>query len=127
MPAAVAPYAIETYQSAVSANPNSAEAYSNLGWGYYGLRKFDDAIEAFRQALSLDRNYTDAHYGLGLTYKEAGKGQDAVPEFEAVVKLAPQDTNNIRGQMLSRLARGHINRINSGNWGLNTDIIRPAS
>ena len=45
MPAvAAAPNAIETYQTAVSSNPNSAEAYSNLGWGYYGLRKFDEAL-----------------------------------------------------------------------------------
>jgi hypothetical protein len=50
-----------------------------------------------------------------------------VAEFEAVVKLAPEDTNNIRGQMVSRLARGHINQISSGNWGLTTDIIRPVS
>ena len=124
--AAAAPNAIETYQAAVTSNPNSAEAYSNLGWGYYGQRKFDEAMTAFRQALALDRNYTDGHYGLGLTLKEAGKGPDAVPEFEAVVKLGPQDTNNIRGQMLARLARGHINRINSGDWGLSADIIRPS-
>ena len=122
-----APNAIEIYQSAVSANPNSAEAYSNLGWGYYGQRNFDEAIKAYRQSLSLDRNFIDAHYGLGLTFKEAGHGQEAVPEFEAVIKLAPQDANNIRGQMLSRLARGHINQINNGNWGLTTDIIRPSA
>ena len=122
-----APSAIETYQAAVNSNPNSAEANSNLGWGYYGQRKFDEAIAAFRQALSLDRNYLDAHYGLALTLKEAGAGNEAVPEFEAVVTLAPQDANTIRGQMLSRLARGHINRIKSGQWGLNTDIIRPAA
>src|SRR5215510_5760307 len=122
-----APNAIATYQAAVSSNPNSAEAQSNLGWGYYGQRKFDDAIAAFRQALTLDRNYLDAHYGLALTLKESGAGQDAVPEFETVLNLAPQDANTIRGQMLSRLARGHINRIKSGDWGLNTDIIRPNS
>jgi tetratricopeptide (TPR) repeat protein len=120
------PNTIETYQAVVKATPNSAEAYCNLGWGYYGLRKYEESITAFRQALTLDRSYTDAHYGLGLVLKESGAGQDAVPEFEAVVKLAPQDANNIRGQMLSRLARGHINRITSGAWGLNTDIIRPA-
>jgi tetratricopeptide (TPR) repeat protein len=126
MPEAALP-AIETYRSAVNSNPNSAEAYSNLGWGYYGLRNFDEAVKAFRQALSLDRNYIDAHYGLGLTLKEAGAGSEAVPAFEAVVTLAPQDANTIRGQMLSRLARGHINQIQSGQWGLNTDMIRPTA
>jgi hypothetical protein len=40
------------------------------------------------------------------------------------MKLAPQDSNTIRGQMLARLARGHVNRIKSGDWGLDTDLVR---
>jgi tetratricopeptide (TPR) repeat protein len=126
MPEAL-PNTIENYQAAVASNPNSAEAYSNLGWGYYGQKKYEDAIQAFRKALALDRNLTDAHYGLALTLKESGAAQDAVVEFEAVVKLAPQDANTVRGQMLSRLARGHINRIKSGDWGLDAGLVQPAS
>ena len=126
MPEAL-PNTIENYQAAVASNPNSAEAYSNLGWGYYGQKKYEDAIQAFRKALALDRNLTDAHYGLALTLKESGATQDAVVEFEAVVKLAPQDANTVRGQMLSRLARGHINRIKSGDWGLDAGLVQPAS
>jgi tetratricopeptide (TPR) repeat protein len=125
MPEAL-PNTIENYQAAVNSNPNSAEAFSNLGWGYYGQRKFDESITAFRQALSLDRNLTDGHYGLGLALKESGAAQDAVAEFEAVVKLAPQDQNAVRGTMLARLAHGHINRINSGDWSLDTDLKHPA-
>jgi|SRR5579859_1696220 len=123
----VLPNTIETYQAAVNSNPNSAEAYSNLGWGYYGQKKYDDAAKAFRQSLTLDRNLTDAHYGLGLTLKESGAAQDAVPEFETVVKLAPEDANAVRGQMLARLARGHVNRIKNGDWGLDTGLVRAAS
>lgn len=126
MPEAL-PNTIENYQAAVNANPNSAEAYSNLGWGYYGQRKYEDSIKAFRQALSLERNLTDAHYGLALAMKEAGAGQDAVTEFEAVIKLAPQDQNAVRGQMVVRLAQGHINWINSGDWSLDTDLKRSAA
>lgn len=120
----VLPNTIENYQAAVNSDPNNAEAYCNLGWGYYGQRKYEEAGKAFHQALSLDRNLTDAHYGLGLTLKESGAGQEAVAEFEAVVKLAPQDQNAVRGQMLSRLARGHINRITNGDWSLDTDLKR---
>jgi tetratricopeptide (TPR) repeat protein len=126
MPEAL-PNTIENYQAAVSSNPNSAEAYCNLGWGYYGQRKYDDSVKAFRQALSLERNLTDGHFGLGLALKEAGAAQDAVAEFEAVVKLAPQDQNVVRGQMVARLAHGHINRINSGDWSLDTDLKRSAT
>jgi len=126
MPEAI-PNAIENYQAAVSANPNSAEAYCNLGWGYYGQRQYDDSIKTFRQALSLDRNAIDAHYGLALALKESHATQDAIPEFEAVVKLSPQDQNTVRGQMLARLAQGHINQIKAGDWSLDTDLKRAAS
>ena len=115
---------IDNYQAAVAVNPNSAEAHSNLGWGYYGQHQYDEATKAFRQALTLDGNLLDAHYGLALTLKEAGAGPEAVAEFETVVKLAPQDSNAVRGQMLTRLAKGHINRITSGNWNLDADADR---
>src|SRR5215831_11644377 len=84
---------IDNYQAAVAVNPNSAEAHSNLGWGYYGQHQYDEATKSFRQALTLDRNLLDAHYGLALTLKEAGSGPEAVGEFETVVKLAPQDAS----------------------------------
>ena len=118
---------LDNYRAAVTANPNSAEAHSNLGWGYYGQRQYEESIKAFQQALTLDRNMIDAHYGLGLALKESGAGKEAVPEFEAVIKLAPEDQNVIRGQMLARLARAHINRIEVGNWSLDADLVKKAS
>jgi tetratricopeptide (TPR) repeat protein len=125
MPEAV-PNTIESYQAAVKTDPNSAAAYCNLGWGYYGRRQYAEAAEAFRQALALDRNLIDGHYGLGLTLKESGAPPQAIAEFEAVVKLAPQDQNAVRGQMVARLARGHISQIQSGNWSLDIDLSRRA-
>jgi tetratricopeptide (TPR) repeat protein len=120
MPDAI-PDILENYRAAANANPTSAEAQSNLGWGYYGQRQFDEAIRVYQQALALDNNYVDAHYGLGLALKESGAGAQAVPVFETVIKLATQMENTIRGTMLARLARGHINQIRSGNWHLEAD------
>jgi tetratricopeptide (TPR) repeat protein len=118
---------LDNYRAAVTANPNSAEGHSNLGWGYYGQRQYEESIKAFQQALTLDRNMIDAHYGLGLALKESGAGKEAVPEFQAVISLAPQDQNIIRGQMLARLARAHVNRIEVGNWSLDADLVKKAS
>ena len=111
---------IDNYRQAVSAQPASAEAYSNLGWGYYGQRNYSEAVKAFEYALSLDRSYLDAHYGLGLAHKEAGDKAAALAAFEATVKLAEQLDNAVRGHMLVRLAQGHLNQIESGSWGLDS-------
>lgn len=120
MPDAIA-NVLENYRAAASANPTSAEAQSNLGWGYYGQHQYPDAIQAFEAALALDNGYIDAHYGLGLALKESGSGPKALPAFETVVKLTSQLENSVRGAMLARLARGHINQIQSGNWHLEAD------
>jgi tetratricopeptide (TPR) repeat protein len=113
-----APTVLENYRAAVNANPNSAEAQSNLAWGLYGQRKYDEAIQAYEKALSLDANYLDAHYGLGLALKEAGQTEQATKAFEVVINLAPQLENTVRGTMVSKLAQGHINQMRSGDWQL---------
>ena len=122
MPAAAAiPNVLDNYRASASANPTSAEAQSNLGWGYYGQHQYDDAIQAFQAALALDNGFIDAHYGLGLAFKEAGRGPQAVPQFEQVVKLTGQLDGGSRSVMLARLARAHINRIERGNWHIESD------
>jgi tetratricopeptide (TPR) repeat protein len=118
------PSALDNYQAAANANPTSAEAHCNLGWGYYGQRRYDEAIKAFQHALSLDGRAVDAHYGLGLAFKEAGSKDEAVQTFETVIKLAGELENAVRGQMMARLAQGHINQIQVGNWQLG-GIVKP--
>ena len=118
----IEPHLIEKYQAAVAADPQSAEAHSNLGWGYYGVRQYEPSIKSLREAIRLDANNIDAHYGLALALKESGATADAIPEFEIVVQLAPQHPNVVRGHMLARLAKGHINQINSGDWSLDIDL-----
>jgi len=112
------PSVLENYRAAVGANPNSAEAHANLGWGWYGQRKYAEAVTSFEKALTLDANLVDAHYGLGLALKEAGESERAVQAFEVSAKLASQLDNPIRAQMLAKLAQGHINQIQMGSWNL---------
>lgn len=110
---------LEEYRQAVAANPKSAEALANLGWELYGEGKWDEAVKTFNEALSLDAGYVDGLYGLALTEKLAGAKTEAVAAFDkAVALLAGQSDDPARRKVLMRLARGHVNFIQSGHWNL---------
>jgi Tfp pilus assembly protein PilF len=117
---AVTQSAVEEYRQAVAANPKSAEAYANLGWGLYGEDKWDEAVKAFTEALSLEAGNVDALYGLALTHKIAGAKTEAVTTFNATLAQLPKLEDQMRGNVLKRLAHGHINLIQSGDWKLSS-------
>ena len=112
--------AVEEYRLAVAANPTSAEAQANLGWGYYGEDKWDEALKAFAEALKLEPDSVDALYGLALTRKCAGAKVEAVNSFNAALALLPKLQDQMRGNVLKRLTYGHINMIQSGDWKLSS-------
>jgi tetratricopeptide (TPR) repeat protein len=109
---------LEEYRQAVAADPKSAEAHSNLGWEFYGESNWEEALKEFNQALSLDANLVDAQYGLAMTQKSAGAKAEAVAAFDKAIALLASLDDPARGKVLTRLARGHINQIQSGNWEL---------
>ena len=116
------PNPLETYRSAVSADPKSAEARCNLGWGYYGQGKYDDAINEFQEALKLDMNTVDAYYGLGLAHKGREAKAEAMAAFEKAAVLASQSPDRVRAQMLVRLIHGQLNELKTGDWGLAKEL-----
>ncbi len=56
------------YQRALTIQPNSAEAYSNLGVAYHMAGRLADAIAASRKALQIDRYMGSANLILGIDY-----------------------------------------------------------
>ncbi len=108
----------QEYRQAVAADPQSAEAQSNLGWWHYGSGQWAEATKAFTDALRLDPNLADAAYGLALTYKASGAKALAVERFEQAVQALGALDDKPRAKLLTRLARGHINVIQSGHWKL---------
>ncbi len=113
---------VDNYRAALAANPKSAEAHCNLGWGYYGQKQFAEAVKEFQEALALDGKWVDAHYGLGLALKGAGSKTEAVAAFETAAALAPQMEDRVRGAMLMRLAHGQINQLKKGDWDLDKEL-----
>ena len=117
---AVVKSAVEEYRDAVAANPKSADAHSNLGWGFYGEDKWDEAVKEFNEAISLEPGNVDALYGLAMTRKYAGAKTEAVNGFNATVAQLPALEDQMRASVLKRLAHGHINNIQSGDWNLSS-------
>lgn len=110
--------AVEKYQAEVNANPKSADAHANLGWGHYGRRQWGEAITAFQAALALDARHFEAHYGLGLARKATQDKAAAIAAFQAAKAAAESGPDPIRRQMLTRLITGHINELTGGDWNL---------
>jgi len=112
--------AVEEYRHAVAANPKSADAHANLGWGFYGEDKWDDAVREFDEALKLESGHIEALYGLALTRKCAGAKLEAVTSFNAAIAQLASLEDQTRVNVLRRLAKGHINQIQSGDWKLSS-------
>jgi tetratricopeptide (TPR) repeat protein len=111
---------LEEYRQAVAANPKSADAHANLGWGFYGEDKWDDAVREFNEALRLEPGHIEALYGLALTRKCAGAKIEAVNSFNAAIAQLPTLEDQMRVNVLRRLATGHINQIQLGEWKLSS-------
>jgi tetratricopeptide (TPR) repeat protein len=90
--------AITTLQSAVTQNPNSAEAYFWLGRTYYEIRDYDNAIAAAEKSVTLDAKNSVYHQWLGTIYggkadrdRSFSYARKVKKEFEEAVQLNPQN------------------------------------
>jgi tetratricopeptide (TPR) repeat protein len=113
---------LESYRAAANAAPQDLQAQVDLGWGLYGASKYSEALEQFQRALALDPNSLDANYGLAISHKALGNKEAAVAAFAKVAELTAQVEDHVRGTMLRRLAHGHVNELNEGDWQLEAEI-----
>jgi tetratricopeptide (TPR) repeat protein len=122
-PATPAPAEIlDNYRAAATSRPGDPEPQIDLGWGLYGAGQFAEAVQQFDQVVEQNPNAVDALYGLGLSHKALGHKEAAVTTFDKVAGLADVLEDKVRGSMLRRLAHGHINEMNSGDWNLEKEI-----
>ena len=66
--------------------------YSNRGWAYLKLEKYDEAESDFTQAIQ--KNYTYAYVGRAELYKAQGKTEQAVNDYVAAGKKYYNEQNN---------------------------------
>jgi tetratricopeptide (TPR) repeat protein len=108
----------ETNTERTGAASQAALEYFESGWSHYASKDFDRSQANFLKALEIQPDYVDALYGLGMVYQASGRQQEAIAAFEKVIALLQNspEVESVRARMLTRFARGHINRITTGDW-----------
>jgi len=104
--------------------PASVEEFLVRGMSFYARKDYVKAAEDFNKAIQMEPSNKDAYYGLGMVYKAATKKEEAVQAFQQVIAILaanPTEAHD-RREMLRRLALGHINELNSGDWNLEKEI-----
>ncbi|MHB0976371.1 MAG: O-antigen ligase family protein [Candidatus Aquicultorales bacterium] len=89
---------VDVLEETVRANPHEAEAYANLGFGYfYGGKDFGDmalypkALDAFKRGLKISPYYPEAHWGLSSTYLAMGDSRTALRHADTALDLKPSE------------------------------------
>lgn len=101
-------------------NPTTASEFAQRGWNHYSKKEYFRAEADFRKALELSPDHPDYLYALAMSLQSSGRAQEAVQAYQDAIHmmLNPVDENRVRFLMMTRLAKGHISRIKTGEWQL---------
>ena len=78
-----------TLREVVQANPNSAEAHTNLGAQLITEGIYPEAVEALQKAVTLKPDSAAAQYNLGLAQLKTGDFQNAAASTSKALELKP--------------------------------------
>ncbi|RPJ37241.1 MAG: hypothetical protein EHM21_18260 [Chloroflexi bacterium] len=100
--------------------PKMADELIESGWNHYSRKEYFRAEADFTNALEIQPENADTMYALGMTQQASGNTQEAIRTFEQVILFleAQKVEDPVRSLMLTRLAKGHINRMKTGSWDL---------
>jgi tetratricopeptide (TPR) repeat protein len=102
---------VETTQSVVITEPNTAEEFVQRAWHLHAEGKLVEAIIDLKKAIEIDENLVDPYYGLGVVYKEQGSTQDAIKAFQKVLLLQAanaQQEKNARSTIMNNLTKSYL-------------------
>ncbi len=101
---------------------HDAAAFLRKGWAQYGAGEVEPAIVQFEKARRLAPEDPEPAFGLGLCLKKAGQRSQATSAFRQAASLAERLTDRTRATMLRRLALGHVNHLERGQWDLEREV-----
>ena len=99
--------ALEFIERALHANPQSAEAYSNLGNVLLQMGRNEEALNKFDKALVINPGNVDALYNRGNILRDLKRGEEALSSYEAALLIDPRNIPALvnRGNLLRNLKR----------------------
>jgi tetratricopeptide (TPR) repeat protein len=77
------------YDLASTSGSKAASFYSNLGYDYHQLRKYDKAIENYKKAIDIDPMNAYNYNNMGVVFFEIGNYNDAKYAFDKAIALKP--------------------------------------
>jgi tetratricopeptide (TPR) repeat protein len=83
------PNAIAEARTALSMDPQNAEAYQYLGLALYSNGQYAAAAHAFDESLARDAQNSDTYYDLGITLHAAGNQSAAITAYRQAIRLKP--------------------------------------
>jgi Flp pilus assembly protein TadD len=84
--------AIPYFERTIQSDPDSGEAYLDLGDAYLRVRQLSLAEQALQRAIQLEAKETRrCHYLLGVTYQGEGKKAEAQHEFATAQRLSGEE------------------------------------
>lgn len=104
-------------------NPTSAVEFVQRGWDHYSKKEFFRAEADFRKALELSPGQPDYQYALAMSLQASGRSPESIKAFEESIQMMnnPTEEDHVRFLMMTRLAKGHISRMKTGQWKINTE------
>jgi protein O-GlcNAc transferase len=85
--------AIEYLSAAARIDGNKPTVHCNLGGGYLGLGKWQEAMGCYRRALELQPDYAEAYYGLGRAQHALGRLAEAVASYQEALRCKPDSVD----------------------------------
>lgn len=82
--------AILNYKGAIAANPQMAEAYSNLGLIYNQQHNYEPALVEFRKALAINPKDAITYNGIGAALRAQNDLIGAIKNWQTAVSLDPR-------------------------------------
>ncbi|HEY9684016.1 MAG TPA: tetratricopeptide repeat protein [Oculatellaceae cyanobacterium] len=82
--------AISDYKNALAANPEMAEAHSNLGMIYNQQHNYDGALSEFRKALAINPRDAITYNGIGAALRAENDLPGAIKNWQTAVDIDPK-------------------------------------